>query len=150
MGKDRDSEQKLKEVSCIILYDKNNKVLLQHRTKYTKRLPCYWAFFGGSVNKNETPNDAAKREVFEELNFISKYPKLIMKQKFTLLEKNYMKNVFIEQCEDKSNLKLQEGQDWGWYDIDDTKKLKMIFHDREVLQYIKKILNNVEQDTRIS
>ncbi|MFC1686780.1 NUDIX domain-containing protein [Nanoarchaeota archaeon] len=141
MRKDQDPKQKLKEVACTILYDKDKKVLLQHRTKYTKRLPCYWAFFGGSVNKGETPNEAAKREAFEELNFISRNPKLVLQQKFTLLEKNYMKNVFIERCEDKSNLKLQEGQDWGWYDIEDTKKLKMIFHDREALQHIKEILN---------
>lgn len=131
---------KLKEVACIILYDSDKKVLLQHRTEDTKRLPGYWAFFGGSIKKGETPKEAAAREVYEELNFIAKDPKLIMRQKFTLLREKMIKNVFIELCEDTSSLELKEGQGWGWFPVDDTKTLKMIFHDREVLEIIKKKL----------
>jgi mutator protein MutT len=131
---------KIKEVACIILYDSNKKVLLQHRTKDTKILPDYWAFFGGSVKDNETPKEAAIREVYEELNFTAKDPKLIMRQGFELFGKNQIKNVFIELCKDKSSLKLKEGQDWGWFSIDETINLQMIFHDREVLEKISKLI----------
>jgi len=127
------------EVACIILYDKDKKVLLQHRTEDTDRLPGYWAFFGGMVEENETPKEAAMREVYEELNFISKNPEFVMKHEFEMWGKEIMKNVFIELCKSKRGLKLKEGQGWGWYDIEDTKKLKMIFHDRKVLERIKKV-----------
>lgn len=131
---------KLKEVVCIILYDINKKVLLQHRTKDTKILPDYWAFFGGSVEDSETPKEAAIREAYEELNFAAKNPKLVIRQGFKLFEKKRIKNVFIELCNDKSPLKLKEGQGWGWYAINDTRALKMVFHDREVLETINKVI----------
>ncbi|MDP7244125.1 MAG: NUDIX domain-containing protein [Flavobacteriales bacterium] len=131
---------KLKGVVCIILYDINKKVLLQHRTKDTKIFPDYWAFFGGSIENEETPKEAAIREVYEELNFTAKDLKLVMRQNFNLLGKKIIKNVFIELCKNKSSLKLKEGQDWGWYAIDETKKLKMIPHDRKALEKIDKII----------
>ena len=134
------------EVACIILYDKDKKVLLQHRTEDTNRLPGYWAFFGGMVEENETLKEAAIREVYEELNFISKNPEFVMKHEFEMLGKKIMKNVFIEFCRNKEALELKEGQEWGWYKIDDTKKLKMIFHDREVLRCIKKVLTKKRID----
>ena len=128
---------KLKQVACIILYDKDKKVLLQHRTKYTKRLPDHWAFFGGSVKKGETPKEAAIREVKEELDFVSKNPKLVMRQEYELNGERKIKNVFVEQCDGKDSLNLHEGQGLGWYDIDETEDLKMISHEREALYYIR-------------
>ena len=131
---------KLKEVANIILYDSDKKVLLQHRTLDTVILPGYWAFFGGSIEKGESPKEAAIREAYEELNFNAKNPRLIIRFKIKLLGKGIIDNVFIELCKDKSSLKLNEGQGWGWYDIKETKKLKMIPHDRKVLEKIDKII----------
>ena len=131
---------KLKEVSNIILYDSDKKVLLQHRTLDTAILPGYWAFFGGSIEKGENPEEAAIREAHEELNYNAKNLKLIIRLKIKLLGKELINNVFIELCKDKSSLKLNEGQGWGWYTIDETKKLKMIPHDRKVLEKIDKII----------
>ena len=132
---------RLKEVSNIILYDSDKKVLLQKRTLDTAVLPGYWAFFGGSIEDNESPREAAIREAYEELNFNAKNPKLIIRFKIKLLGKELIDHVFIELCTDKSSLKLNEGQDWGWYAIDETKKLKMIPHDRKVLEKIDKIIS---------
>lgn len=131
-------EKNKKHVVCIILYDKDKKVLLQHRTKDALRLPDYWAFFGGAMENGETQKVAAIREIYEEVNFVSKNIKLTLIQDFELLDGKQVKNVFVEFCDDKSNLELHEGQGWGWYDIDETKKLRMISHDREALYFIKK------------
>jgi 8-oxo-dGTP diphosphatase len=47
--------------SAIIV--KGSKVLLMHRKKEGKE---YWVFPGGGIEKNETPEQAIKREVLEE------------------------------------------------------------------------------------
>jgi 8-oxo-dGTP pyrophosphatase MutT (NUDIX family) len=131
---------RLKEVSNIILYDSDKKVLLQQRTWDTAVLPGYWAFFGGSVENNESPKEAAVREAYEELSFNAKNLEFVVRFKIKLLGKELINNVFSELCTDKSPLKLNEGQDWGWYAINETKKLKMIPHDRKVLEKIDKII----------
>lgn len=140
MKKDKNCKQKLTQVVCVILYDHNKKVLLQHRTEDALRLPGYWAFFGGGIEEGETILEAAAREIEEEVNFKSKNLQLIVKQKFKMLGEKRLKNVYIEFCEDKSSLKLNEGQGWGWYNINETNKLKMIFHDRTILRHAEKKL----------
>jgi len=129
---------KLKECACIILYDDEKRVLLQHRTKDAERLPDYWAFFGGHVENGETPKEAAIREINEEINFISRNPRFILKRTINILRKKLVLNVFIEEFHgNKGSLVLREGQGWGWFKIDETTSLKMIPHDRKVLQFIK-------------
>ena len=125
------------EISVIILFNDKRKILLQHRSEDAERLPGYWGFFGGGVEKGETSEEAVKREAFEELNYVPKNPKLLMTQKFKYQNHNLTKYVFIEKCDDKEFLELREGQDWAWFKISDTNKLKIIDHDREVLEYIQ-------------
>ena len=137
-----------KEVACIILFDKDKRMLLQHRTEDARDLPGYWAFFGGKVEEGETPREAAVREVFEELEFVSIKPLRAMRQRFVLSGRKMMKNVFMEYCKDKSKLRLNEGQGWGWFGLAEMHKLKMVFHDREVVQYVDSklqvILDNIK------
>ncbi|HIH17265.1 MAG: 7,8-dihydro-8-oxoguanine triphosphatase [archaeon GW2011_AR6] len=59
-----------RDVAVIILYDNKKRILLQHRGKNSPRLPGYWAFFGGGIEKGETPEQAVRRECKEELNYI--------------------------------------------------------------------------------
>ncbi len=53
------------ECSCVIIQSKNKQYLLVYNKKYGN-----WAFPGGKLEVNETPLEAAKREVFEETNLI--------------------------------------------------------------------------------
>ena len=147
MKENKNYKQKLTGVVCVILYDFNKQVLLQHRTEDAPKLPGYWAFFGGGIEEGETILEAAAREIKEEVNFKSKKLQLIVKQKFKMLGETRLKNVFIEYCDDKSSLELKEGQGWGWYNIRETNKLKIIFHDRAALRYIEKKLQKVGKPT---
>ena len=56
-----------RKVSTLMLYDKDSKVLLQHRSKNAKRLPNYWGAFGGGIEEGETPEEALRRELLEEI-----------------------------------------------------------------------------------
>lgn len=126
-----------RNVSVIILYDKDKKILLQHRSENAKRMPSYWGFFGGGIEAGETPEQAVKREALEELNYSLSNPKLIMKQRFLLNDGNNEKNVFIEEYNSNKKITLNEGQNLKWCDFSELSKLKIIDHDMEVLKYIK-------------
>ncbi len=55
-----------RKVAILLLYDKN-KIIMQDRKEISKWGEEY-AFFGGAIEKNETPQQALKREIKEELN----------------------------------------------------------------------------------
>jgi len=52
---------------------KDNKILLMHRIKDGRE---YWVFPGGHVEDGETPEQAAIREIMEELTLKASNPKL--------------------------------------------------------------------------
>ena len=126
----------IKQVSLLLLFDKDKRILFQHRSKDMDNLPNYWAFFGGHIEEGETPEQALVRESEEELEYTPKNPRLAMTQEFEHENIQYKKYVYMEEY-DNSKLVQHEGQAMGWYNLDETKNLKMIFHDREVIEFIK-------------
>ena len=57
----------IREVA-VLIFDKNNKILLQQRSFNKKSYPGYWIISAsGHVDKGELPDVAAKKEVSEEL-----------------------------------------------------------------------------------
>lgn len=131
------------KVALIVLYDSEKKFLLQHRSRDAKLLPEYWAFFGGGVKIEETPEDAIRREAYEELNLELKAPQLVIEQDFREGDLDGQMYVYIEAIsDDKSILKLQEGQGWGWYKEQEMGDLKMIERDRQIIRSISRYLEN--------
>lgn len=126
-----------RNVSLILLFDKDKRILLQHRSKDAKRLPDFWGFFGGGIEEGETPEQALIRESKEELDYTPQKPRLVMQQEFEYKNVNNKKYVYMEEYDNSIELHQHEGQDMGWFTLDDTKNLKMIDHDREVIEYIK-------------
>jgi len=127
----------VRNISVIILFDENKKVLLQHRTEDAATLPGYWAFFGGGIEAGETPEQAVRRETMEELNYKLEKPRLVMTQKFIFQGDESTKYVFMEEYDEKKKLTLGEGQGMEWYDLAELGGLKIVDHDAEVLEYIK-------------
>jgi len=126
-----------RNISAIIFYDKNKKILLQHRAEDAERLPGYWAFFGGGIEKGETPEQAVRREAMEELNYALNNPKLVMKQIFLYKNEKNEKYVFMEEYDSSKKLILGEGQGMKWWHLSELGGLKIVDHDMEVLGYIK-------------
>lgn len=124
-------------VVIVLLYDEQKRLLLQHRSMDTPRMPGYWAFFGGSIDEGETPIEAIRREAYEELQCTLKDPKCIFEQDFELdVAAGHMRVYVDAYFEDKHALVLQEGQGWGWYTQEEIKNLKMIEHDRRVIEEV--------------
>jgi|SRR3990172_282 len=130
-------------VALIVLYDRERRLLLQHRTENAPVLPGYWAFFGGGIKEGETPEDAVRREAVEELNYKLKFPQFFTERDFKIGDAEGHMYVYIEAFDgNKSELKLQEGQGWGWYSISEIDTLKMIDHDRQIANLIGKYLKD--------
>lgn len=126
-----------RNVAVILLYNKKKQILLQHKADDAKRLPGYWAFFGGGLEGQETPEQAVRRETWEELDYNLKQPKLVWTQNFSDQYTEGTKYVFVEAYDPTQKLVLKEGKDMAWKRIEETKYLKIVDHDKEVLEKIK-------------
>ena len=132
----------VRDVSVLILYTLTGHILLQHRTDDALRLPGYWAFFGGGIEQGENPTEALKREIREELSYLVQNPEFFLAQKVRDEENDYdnTKYVFVEEYQGQS-LQLGEGQAMGWFLPDETHGLKMVDHDRFVVEQVRDYLN---------
>ncbi|MEV4137398.1 NUDIX hydrolase [Dactylosporangium sp. NPDC049742] len=55
-----------RRVAVVFLVDPQGRVLMQHRDSHAKVSPNQWAMPGGKIEDGETPEEAARREVWEE------------------------------------------------------------------------------------
>ncbi|MEV4513005.1 NUDIX domain-containing protein [Dactylosporangium sp. NPDC049525] len=55
-----------RRVAVVFLVDPHGRVLMQHRDSHAKVSPNQWAMPGGKIEEGETPEEAARREVWEE------------------------------------------------------------------------------------
>lgn len=124
-----------KIVAVAILYDDEGKMLLEHRAETRKSFPGYWALFGGRIERNETPEDAVRREIKEELGYTLSNPVFLLTQE---LSQGSGKHVFVEKYDGVQPLVLNpyESQKYGWFTLKETKNLKQIPHDLEPLQKV--------------
>ncbi len=135
----------VRDVSLFILYTSSGHILLQHRTDDAFRLPGYWAFFGGGIEQGENPTEALRREIREELSYEVQGPRFFLAQKVRDEENDITKYVFVEQYQDQP-LQLGEGQAMGWFSPDETHELKMIDHDRFVVEQVRDYLNRLRHE----
>ncbi len=94
-----------------IIYDLNNQVLLAKRSSQKKLGANLWETIGGKMEKGETPEDAIKREITEELGNEVKIIKLqFFKEYFyETMERKLIFKVFLIQIEGNiQKLKLQK------------------------------------------
>ena len=131
-----------RDVSLFILYTAAGHILLQHRSHDAFHLPNYWAFFGGGIEEGESPTEALVREVSEELSYRAQKPHLLMTQTVRDGDHDNTKYVFVEPYQDQP-LHLGEGQAMGWFSPDETDGLRMIEHDRIVIERMREYLNHL-------
>ena len=119
-------------VAAIIV--KNNKFFIAQRNK-NKHLGLRWEFPGGKVEKNETFEDALKREIKEELN-------IEIKIHSKLGEENYkddkidIKLHYFYCSYINGNIKLSEHEDSAWVTKEEFKNYKFAEGDKDIISLI--------------
>lgn len=127
-----------KQLAGLILYGHKNRLLLQHRTDDAPTFPGCWSFFGGEVEKDETPEQAVNREALEELSYSLNDPRFWASQRFTYGEINYVSYLFLDRY-DGSELVLGEGQGMGWFLPAEAKRLPMSTLGRQVFGELQQL-----------
>lgn len=122
----------------LILENSQGKILLQLReNKSSIPYPNCWGTFGGQIEKGETPEEAIKREIKEELDYDLKDPVLFGVHPF-----DGYKTFNFRKLDPKIKLKdlnLNEGQKSAFLSLDQIRKLKCAFNCREIVEdYFKK------------
>jgi 8-oxo-dGTP diphosphatase len=120
-------------VSVLILYGPDGKILLQHRTKDAPTYPDYWALFGGGIEEGESAEQAIKRESIEELGYELTSPSFYKILRIHYRENEYALHVYSERY-NGGELVLGEGQAMGWYTVQETERLLIDDHVRLLIQ----------------
>lgn len=123
-----------RNVVAIILYNSENKVLLQLRTNDAPTNPSKWCFFGGGMEEGEDKLKSVMRETLEELDYELKNPKLVYEGDHPDQGKIY---VYAEKYEPLQKLDLREGKAFDWFSIQESKEIDLIPYMREILFSIK-------------
>ena len=120
----------------IIAKDTNNFMLLHRATK-----PIVWSILTGKMDKEgETPLETVKREIREEINLDPSFIDGI--KKVGVVKDTKIFHVFVGFVDEEfePNLKLDENDDFGWYN---GTNLPSPIHKRwaDTFQLVKPLLN---------
>ncbi len=98
--------------------------------------PNHWGLFGGTKNNNETSKKAIKREIFEELGINCKVLKKIGEG---FHKPSGTKNIFylIKSLNVIKSKNLKEGQDLGWFTLNQMKKMKITWDTKFIIKKIE-------------
>ena len=98
--------------------------------------PNHWGLFGGTKNNNETSKKAIKREIFEELGINCKALKKIGEG---FHKPSGTKNIFylIKSLNVIKSKNLKEGQDLGWFTLNQMKKMKITWDTKFIIKKIE-------------
>lgn len=132
-----------RKISILIPYKKiGNDILvfLQKRAKDAKRLPDWFGFWGGGAENDETPEEALKREIKEELDLNIKGYSYFGKYEFYKSIKDFY---FLEVGEDfESKITVLEGEYGKFFSLDEImSEEKLILEDKIVLDDFYRFIN---------
>jgi len=117
-----------------ILFDKDNKIILQHRDAEAPQFALYWSLFGGGIEEGETPEEAVRREAQEELQIKLYDLKLFKRHEYK--EKSGLREEFVfvsplRNTVEELKKKQTEGDTLGLFSFEEINKLKVIPRDLE-------------------
>ncbi len=120
---------KRKVAVLVPYYTKDGKsfVFLQKRSKDAKILPNFFGFFGGGIDEGETPEQAVRREIKEELVYEMKDYKF-----FNHFEhETHIKDVFIMLVEKsfEEEVTVLEGDYGQWFSKEEAEAEPLISED---------------------
>lgn len=121
-------------VASGIILDSLWRILLIKRKYDKKDLPNYWSFPGGKVESGEKLEDAAVREVFEEVGLDFTITRLYYQDEGD----NNLFYRFLGTAQGDIILQYEECDGYGWFHYDELKQLLLYSKIQNVLDSLKK------------
>ena len=133
-----DFQPKIFGAACFL--HSNGKILLLKRAK-NKSQELTWGSPGGKIEKDESPKQAAIREVYEEIGLViedeieklgtlyCRFPELDYRMTFFYKSYSEFPNI---------HLNLDEHEDYGWFTYSEALNLNLIKFGKEAIDQLKK------------
>ena len=117
----------------IILLNRYNEVLLLLRdNKIDIPFPNMWDIPGGKIEESETPEEAIRREMMEEMS-INNLGEIKLLKILTL--ENITDNIFWKKLNlNLEEIDLKEGQRIEYFNLERIRKTKLAFNYNEILE----------------
>lgn len=134
-----------RQISLIIFYTEDKKILLQDRKFKTNPL-IEWSFFWWWIEKNENPEEALIRETKEELSYDLKEYKYIWTYKNYVpsLAREHEVFIFVSPLKDINEFEQREWEKMILVSLNEARKLKMWKElDYEILNIIEKYFDSI-------
>lgn len=128
----------MKHVASGFFLDRERQQILLHlRDGNTKNNPHKWAFFGGLIEGEETPEEGFIREIQEELGIDVKKGEACFLREYFNEPHNTHKSVFyVERYVDPKEIILGEGADFRWIPLDEVLGYDMTDTTRDDLEFL--------------
>jgi mutator protein MutT len=120
-----------KRNALAVIVNDNNEILLLQRANDGGWGSGQWALVGGKIEEGETPEEACKREVFEETNITIND----LKNRFSIQRNiDSIEYMFACRYDQNNEIKInEESIDFGWFKFDDIKTMNIV---PNLLEYI--------------
>ncbi len=126
-----------RRVALFVLKNDRGEVLLQLRDEAAPTAPGFWAFFGGAIEKGESPEEAVKREAEEELGIKLSGLKLFKRYLFRHedgLQEKFVFTAPLTFSVEELRERLREGEGLGLYSLESASSIKMTDNDKKILK----------------
>ena len=128
-------------VAVSVIYCEERKKFLIGRRAPTEPHSGYWEFPGGKLEKGETPEEALKRELMEELNVKSIVRMKFDEQVSKYGEKTYKLLTYFTEIND-STLELRVHDKIEWVSLKEAYKYNMFPSNIKLLDKLCKYFNS--------
>ena len=124
----------MKIASWWIIVDTHKRILLIKRGLWVKMFPFFWWFPSWRWEQWETPEQTAKREVFEEVWLNFEPTKLFMDSILEVSWSQVHAHRFLWNWSWKISIQDEECDWFAWYTYEETKSLEVAFDYRDVIE----------------
>ncbi|NOX71899.1 MAG: NUDIX hydrolase [Candidatus Micrarchaeota archaeon] len=114
--------------SAIIIRDR--KILLIRRGRDAPEFPGFWTCPGGVMEKGESPEECAAREVKEEVGLDFVPTELF----FDRTANDGKKYRFLGRWKGSIRLQKEETEEYGWFSFEEAIKLPLAFDYRKIIK----------------